>query len=123
MIMTMKKIFTLLFCVVAMALTASAGTDDGIIEQCINVVLGKDAPAKLTSPNLDVNNDGKIDVADVSRLIDMKLGKTAPVRTLIPAQKIDVDKLIHESLQTTTGEPNISDVNRAIDHNLSIEQQ
>ena len=115
----MKKIFTLLFFVAAMAFAANA--DNGNIQNCIDVVLGKiEAPAKLTSPNLDVNNDGEIDVADVAMLIKMELDQQRPMAKA-PAQKIDVDKLIKESLETRTGEPNISDVNKAIDHNLRLE--
>jgi hypothetical protein len=116
----MKKIFTLLFFVAAMAFAANA--DDGIVKYCIDVVLGNEVPsAKYTAANLDVNNDGKINVADVTMLIKMQQGEGVQAKAL--ARKIDVDKLIKESLETETGEPNISDVNQAIDHNIKIEKE
>ena len=49
----MKKIFTLLFCVMAVA----AYADDARIDQCINIVLGNENATMLTAQNFDVNND------------------------------------------------------------------
>lgn len=115
----MKKIFTLLLFVAAMALTANA--DNAKVQNCIDVALGKEAPAKFMGTNMDVNNDGVVDVADVALLIKMDLNEKKDAMFKAPAQRIDVDKLIRESLETRTGEPNISDVNKAIDHNLRIE--
>lgn len=118
----MKKIFTLLLFVSAMAFSASA--EEGIVQYCIDVILGKEVPAetKFSAVNLDVNNDGKINVADVTMLIQMQLQEQG-VQAKASARKIDVDKLIIESLETETGEPNISDVNQAIDHNIKIDKE
>jgi hypothetical protein len=116
----MKKIFTLLLFVSAMAFSASA--EEGIVQYCIDVILGKEVPTtKYSAVNLDVNNDGKINVADVTLLIQMQLQEQGAQKA--PEQKIDVDKLIIESLETETGEPNISHVNQAIDHNIKIEKK
>ena len=114
----MKKIFTLLFCVAAMAFAANANetNDDGVINRCINIVLGLEQPStNLNSMNFDVNNDGVIDVADVTMLIAQKLERQ---KLQAPAKQIDVDRLIQEVLESPTVEPNINDVNNAINHNL-----
>ena len=112
----MKKIFTLLLCVVA--LSAAANTDEQI-EQCINALLNRTAPAKLAAVNglatLDADNDGVITIADVSTLIDLKL--QAQVNRA-PAQEIDIDALAKEIVKTPTSEPNINDLNQAIDEKL-----
>ena len=115
----MKKIITLMLFVAAMALNASA--DNAQIQQCIDVVLGKETPAKLMGANMDLNNDGVLDVADVAIMIKMQLREQKSIKAKAPAQRIDVDKLILETLETRTGEPNLSDVNKAIDHNLKLE--
>ena len=116
----MKKIFTVLLFVAAMAFSASA--EEGLVQHCIDVALGKEAPStQFNAVNLDVNNDGVINVADVTMLIKMQQ-EEAGVQAKAPARKIDVDKLIIESLESETGEPNISDVNQAIDHNIKIEK-
>jgi len=73
----MKKIATLLFFVVAMAFGASANT---LVEQCIDVLLGKVNPDRLTAVNLDANNDGEIAIDDVTLLIDMQLQADAAKR-------------------------------------------
>ena len=112
----MKKIFTLLFCVVA--LTAAANTD-ARVEQCINVLLGNPASTQLMAANvganLDADNDGMITIADVSALIDLNL--QAQVNRA-PAQEIDIDALAKEVVESPTGKPDISDLNEAIDENL-----
>ena len=50
----MKKIFTLLFCVVA--LSAAADTD-AQIQQCINALLDNSAPTKIMAAN-NLDADG-----------------------------------------------------------------
>ncbi len=108
----MKKIFTLLFCVVA--LSAAANVDEQI-QQTIDVLLNKANPAKLTAANLDANGDGMLDIADVTYLIDQKLQGDV---NRAPAKQIDIDKLADEIVRTTTGEPRVTDLNEAIDQNL-----
>lgn len=110
----MKKIFTLLFCVVA--LTAAAETDEQV-QQCIDALLNRSANPTLMAPaaNFDYDGDGQLTIADVSALIDMKL--QAQVNRA-PAKQIDIDALAGEAVRSTTGEPNITDVNEAIDENL-----
>lgn len=112
----MKKIFTLLFCVVAMGLAANAN-ETSLVDHCINVLLGTEQPTALMAANLDANHDGVINIDDVTTLIDMALAEKQVNRA--PAQDIDVDALIDEALKSETGEPNIHDINQAIDHNLS----
>lgn len=112
----MKKIFTLLFCVAAMAFAASAQGDE-VVDKCINIVLGNEQPTTtIKAVNYDVNQDGVIDIEDVTLLIQANVEASAQKA---PAQgEIDIDRLVKEVLESETGEPNISDVNRAIDQNL-----
>lgn len=110
----MKKIFTLLFCLVA--LTAAANTDEQI-DQCINALLNGNTNPTLMAPaaNLDADGDGLLSIGDVTKLIDMKLEVGV---NRAPAKKIDIDALADEIVRTTTGEPNVNDLNEAIDENL-----
>lgn len=117
----MKKIFTLLFCVAALAFAANANetADNGAITRCINIVLGIEQPStNINGVNFDVNQDGCIDVADVTLLIAQKLERQ-PMQA--PAQRIDVDRLIKDVLESPATEPNINDVNEAINHNLKLD--
>jgi len=110
----MKKIFTLLFCVAAMSLTASA-TDTTLIDRCINVLLGNESPTMIMATNLDANHDGVITIADVSTLVDQAL--EAQRANLAPAQYQDaeVEAIINELLVTDKDDPTINDVSKAID--------
>lgn len=112
----MKKIFTLLLCLVA--LSAAADNDDQI-QQCINALLQKPNTAKLlmANPDLDANHDGVLTIADVTTLIDLKLQAQAEANRA-PAKQIDIDELAGKVIRSTTGEPNITDLNDAIDSNL-----
>lgn len=110
----MKKIFTLLFCVVA--LTAAANTQEKV-DQCINALLNQHATNMLMAPNLDADGDGVLTISDVTTLIDQMLEAQAQANRA-PAKKIDIDALADEVVRSTTGEPNINDLNEAIDENL-----
>lgn len=112
----MKKIFTLLFCV--LALGASANADElPLVDKCIDVLLGAEQPTQLMAVNLDANHDGVISIADLTMLIDQNLeGKQVTRRA--PKQTTEVDALIDEVLTTKTGQPSIKDVTDAIDQNL-----
>lgn len=116
----MKKVFTLLFCVVAMALSASA-SDFTLVERCINYLLNPQAPKTLTASSqeaiYDANHDGVISISDVTTMIDQQLAATNVQNA--PSQDIDVEAIINEALESETGEPNIHDVNKAIEHNLN----
>ena len=116
----MKKIFTLLFCVVALGFAAQA-EDNGLIDRCINVLLGGEQPTMLMAANLDANHDGVISISDVTTLIDQQLMEQQANRA--PATEVDVDALIEEVLKAKAGEPNIHDVNEAIEHNLKVEKK
>jgi hypothetical protein len=109
----MKKIFTLLFCVVA--LSAAADTD-AQIQQCINALLDNSAPTKvMAANNLDADGDGVLSIADVTTLIDQKLQGDV---NRAPAKQIDIDALADEIVRTNSSEPNVKDLNEAIDQNL-----
>lgn len=115
----MKKLFTLLFCMVA--LSAAANTQE-LIDQCIHALLTRPASPQLmaVNPNLDADGDGELTIADVTTLIDqMLLAQKEANRA--PAQKIDVDALARQAVRSTTGEPNVNDVNEAIETNLKNE--
>lgn len=110
----MKKIFTLLFCVCAVAIAAHA--DNARIEQCINIVLGVEQPTTLMAQNFDVNNDGIVDINDVTEMIRQDLA-TKPARA--KAKKtVDVDAIIQDILDDVPPTPNLGDVNEAISKNL-----
>lgn len=111
----MKKIFTLLFCVVA--LTAAADTNSRI-EQCVNALLNRPASTMITAPNLDADGDGVLTIADVTTLIDQSL--QAQVNHA-PSQKVDIEALAKEITLTPNHQPNINDLNEAIEENLKEE--
>ena len=113
----MKKIFTLLFCVVALS---AAANNEAQIQQCINALLTQTPNTQMMAPNanLDADGDGVLTIADVTTLIDqMLLGDV----NRAPAKQIDIDALAKQAVRSTTGEPNVNDVNEAIDENLKNE--
>lgn len=113
----MKKIFTLLFCVGAVAIAAHADTSS--VEQCINIVLGVDQPtATLTAPNFDINNDGVVDINDVTAFIARDLASKPAPALAIPKQPIDVDAIIKDIIEDGEPTPNLGNVNEAISKNL-----
>ena len=117
----MKKLFTLLFCVVAMGLAAHAA-EDTLVDQCINALLSQDQISTVRAAELDANHDGVLSIADVTTLIDLQLEAQLQIERA-PARMIDVNALIKDVLESTTGEPNINDVRNAVDHNIKQEQQ
>jgi len=113
----MKKIFTLLFCVCAVAIAAHA--DASSVEQCINTVLGVDQPtANLTATNFDINNDGVVDINDVTAMIASNLASKPAPAMAKPKQLIDVDAIIKDIIDDVEPTPNLGDVNEAISKNL-----
>jgi hypothetical protein len=114
----MKKVFTLLFCIVALSATASTNE---LIDQCVNALLNAQSPARImaANPSLDANSDGLISIADVTTLIDLSLEESQVNRA--PAQKTDIDALARKITMSPTHEPNISDLNDAIESNLKEE--
>ena len=111
----MKKIFTLLFCVVATGIAANA-SDLPLVDKCIIVLLGVEQPTTLMATNLDANHDGIINIEDVTTLIDQAISENSVNRA--PASEIDVETLINDVLATPHSDPSIKDVNEAIEHNL-----
>ena len=115
----MKKIFTLLFCIVAMGFAANA-SDLPLVDKCINVLLGYEQPTAIMAANLDANGDGVINIADVTTLIDMALQanqQKAPARN---DSEIDVQAIIDDILDGEPPTPTISDVTDGVDHNLKL---
>ncbi len=88
----MKKIITLLFCVAAMAFAAHAEED--LVQQCINAALNSN-PTKLTSQDarFDLNQDGVVDVSDVTMVIKQKLEKENAVVNAPAPKKMGKMKL------------------------------
>ena len=112
----MKKIFTLLFCAIALSFTASA---DDLVTECMNTLLsgnGTRLMATNVNAQLDANQDGVISIVDVTTLIDMKLELENVNRA--PAKKIDVEAMIDDIISNDQPKANIDDVNKAIEHNL-----
>ncbi len=120
----MKRIFTLLFC--AALFSAANATDVTTVGQCINVLLGNNQPTALrataSTANLDANNDGVITITDVTTLIDMILAEENAQKNA-PAQNIDVNKLARQVIMSETGTPDISDVDKAVKHNLKNQDE
>ena len=108
----MKKIFTLLLCVVA--LTAAAEIDQRT-EQCINALLGNTAPTKVVLADLDADQDGVLTIADVTTLIDLSLEQQV---NRAPSQEIDINGLAKEILESPNHDPDITDMSKAVDENL-----
>lgn len=111
----MKKIFTLLFCAIALSFTASA---DDLVSECMNTLLsGNDTRLMATNVNaqLDANQDGVISIADVAALIDMKLEQENVNRA---PRNTDVESLINDIISNDQPKANIDDVNEVIEHNL-----
>ena len=117
----MKKIFTLLFCVVAMGFAANA-SELPMVDKCINVLLGIEQPTAIMATNLDANGDGVINIADVTTLIDMALlaqQQNAPAQQP-QAGEIDVPAMINDMLDGEPPMPTINDVTDGIDHNIKL---
>ena len=113
----MKKIFTLLYCIAGITFAANAN-DDAPIEQCINMVLnGTTNSTALTSPNMDVNHDGIIDITDVTLLIDQKLRNEKANRA--PAVKNDTEEMTNRLLEGTQPAVSIKELTDAIEENLN----
>ena len=111
----MKKIFTLLFCAIALSFTASA---DDLVSECMNTLLsGNGTRLMATNVNalLDANQDGVISIADVTALIDMKLEQENVNRA---PRNTDVESLIYDIISNDQPKANIDDVNEVIEHNL-----
>lgn len=111
----MKKIFTLLFCAIALSFTASA---DDLVSECMNTLLsgnGTRLMATNVNAQLDANQDGVISIADVTALIDMKLEQENVNRA---PRNTDVESLINDIISNDQPKANIEDVNEAIEHNL-----
>lgn len=111
----MKKIFTLLFCAIALSFTASA---DDLVSECMNTLLsgnGTRLMATNVNAQLDANQDGVISIADVTALIDMKLEQENVNRA---PRNTDVESLINDIISNDQPKANIEDVNEVIEHNL-----
>lgn len=111
----MKKIFTLLFCAIALSFTASA---DDLVSECMNTLLsgnGTRLMATNVNAQLDANQDGVISIADVAALIDMKLEQENLNRA---PRNTDVESLINDIISNDQPKANIDDVNEVIEHNL-----
>ena len=87
----MKKIFTLLFCVGAMALASNANT---LHERCIEYLLHNNATTTLNATqqnDLDANHDGVINMDDLTTIINMELAEAQ--MTLAPVHKASADEI------------------------------
>ena len=115
----MKKIFTLLFCVVAMCFAANS-SELPMVDKCINVLLGNEQPTALMAVNLDANGDGVINIADVTTLIDMALQAQQQAPAPQQSSEIDVQAIINDMLDGEPPTPVITDVTDGIDHNIKL---
>ena len=112
----MKKIFTLLFCVVAVSFAASADNYANRAEQCINALLGKISPTTLMINNLDANHDGALSIDDVTTIIDEDLQAQQTRRT--PAKEKKIKGMVNNMLNNEPPTPTIDDVTDAVDKKL-----
>ena len=113
----MKKIFTLLFCVVAMGFAANA-SELPMVDKCINVLLGIEQPTAIMAANLDANGDGVINIADVTTLIDKALLAQQQAPAQPQAGEIDVKAIINDMLDGVPPTPTIDDVTDTVDKKL-----
>lgn len=112
----MKRIFTLLFCVVAVSFAASADSYADRVEQCINALLGKITPTTLMINNLDANHDGALNIDDVTTIIDEGLQEQQTRRA--PAKDNEIKEMINNMLNNEPPTPTIDDVTDAVDKKL-----
>lgn len=112
----MKKIFTLLFCVMAMGFAANAADDANMVYRCMDALLNQEQPTTIMAANLDANNDGEFNIADVTTLIDMRL-QASQVR-MAPAQKGEVQTIIDDMLNNEPPTPSINKVTEAVDKTI-----
>lgn len=112
----MKKIFTLLFCVVAVSFAANADNYVNRVEQCINALLGNTSPTTLMINNLDANHDGALSIDDVTTMIDEDLQAQQTRRA--PAKENDIEGMVKNILNNEPPTPTIDDVTNAIDKKL-----
>ena len=112
----MKKIFTLLFCVTAMALAASA--NDNVIEQCINHVLNDGTATTMTrATELDANNDGVINITDATVLINRSLNGSQ-VNNAPTVERKKTQIIIGNVLNDPKPEYSIKDATESINQDL-----
>ena len=115
----MKKIFTLLFCVVGMTFAANAANDLTTVYQCIDALLAQDQNAKsVTAPVMDPNQDGVLSIADVTYLIQNILEEEMKAQ----AMNKDIKKMIKQVL-VSDGDPYIDDVTDAINEKLEKQKE
>ena len=102
----MKKIFTLIFCVMALCPLANAN-DDATIDRCINFILHADQTSmNFNVANLDVNHDGAINITDVTTLVNQNMQGNAPARPMTKRNpKVNKGKLIPAAPISQLGEP------------------
>lgn len=116
----MKKIFTLLFCLVAVSALASTTTNH---EQCMRVLLGFEQPTAIMAAQLDANHDGEISIADVTTMLSQalveSLANNAPAVT---EGKDKVQTLIDDILYGEPPTPSITEVTDAINEQSTNEQ-
>lgn len=112
----MKKIFTLLFCVAAMAFAAQA--DDNFIDQCINYVLYNGGTPTVRAAEFDANNDGVVNISDVIFLVNQSTNEAqinqAPA---VPQSDAIINSLLNEPKPVVT----IKDATDAINKEIKDE--
>lgn len=117
----MKKIFTLLFCLVGMTMAANA-TDLTPVYQCARAVLSHNGNTlMLSNPNMDANHDGVLNIADVTCLINQILkAEQTEQPNRAPVKDQNIEELIKQVLDTE-GDPTVKDVTKAINQKLQDE--
>jgi len=111
----MKKIFTLLICLAGMAISANA-TDVTSIRQCMEALLGDNSRnLMVTAPNMDANQDGIVNITDVTFMINQML--SAERASQAPRQDYDIEGLIHQVLENEET-PTVDDVTDTINKKL-----
>jgi len=114
----MKKIFTLIICLMGMTVVANA-TDITPVENCIQYLLANHNNSQTLRANdmnasMDANHDGVINIQDVTTMINEMLRAQQANR----APEADIHEMIQQALKSDTGTPNIDDVTDAIEKKL-----
>ncbi len=117
----MKKFFTLLFCVTVMGFGANAAETSDIVYKCIDKLLGGQQSTTIMATNLDANNDGVLNIADVTTLVDLVLQVNQP--NFAPEQKMEVNTMLGKIVNNQPPVPTIEDVTKAIDQAITNKQE
>ena len=84
-------------------------------------MLGDQQSTTIMATNLDANNDGVLNIADVTTLVDLVLQVNQP--NFAPEQKMEVNTMLGKIVNNQPPVPTIEDVTKAIDQAITNKQE